>query len=153
MSGFLRLAGVELTAAPQQHHGQHNAQQSGSQRYAYRGPGRLPENGLLQDGHKIEVQPVNDNGQQRRQQQQQRQRDQDNIADAAVQAVLRIAPAGYLMTTCGNGFTQPLAQQHQHQTARHLDYRQQRGATGIVVVTQRLVNRQLNGGGLRPAAK
>ncbi|STD25961.1 Uncharacterised protein [Enterobacter asburiae] len=33
----------------------------------------------------------------------------------------------------------------------HLHHRQQRGATGIVVVTQRLVNRQLNGGW--PAAR
>ena len=107
----------------------------------------------MQDGDEIEVQSVNDNGHQRRQQKQERQRDQDKIDNAAVQAVLRIAPAGYLITASGNGFTQPLAHQHQHKAARHLHHRQQRGATGIVVVTQRLINRQLNGGGLRPTAE
>ena len=111
----------------------------------------MPEDGLLQDGHQIEVQPISDNGHQRRQKKQKRQRDQDKIGDAAGQAVLRVAPAGYLIAAGGNGFAQPLAQQHQHKAAPHLHHRQQRGAAWIVVVTQRLINRQLNRGGLRPA--
>lgn len=48
---------------------------------------------------------------------------------------------------------QALADQHQPQTTAQLDQSQQGGAAQIVVVTQRLVDRQFDGGGLRSAAQ
>ena len=68
-------------------------------------------------------------------------------------AVLRVAPAGYLITARRDGFAQTLAQQHKAQAANHLHHRQQRGAAGVIVVTERLVNCQFDGGGLRATAE
>lgn len=52
-----------------------------------------------------------------------------------------------------NGLTQSLTQQHQPEATHHLDQRQHRRAGRIVVVTQRLIDCQLDSGCLRTAAQ
>jgi len=51
-----------------------------------------------------QIQSINDNGQQRGQQKQECQCDQHKIRDAAIQAVLRIAPACHVIASCGDRF-------------------------------------------------
>ncbi|MNE32652.1 hypothetical protein D3C80_1262730 [compost metagenome] len=48
LSGDSGLARVQLTTAPQQHHGQQDAQQTGTQCNAQRGARGLPQHRLLQ---------------------------------------------------------------------------------------------------------
>ncbi|CSE33945.1 Uncharacterised protein [Shigella sonnei] len=69
-----------------------------------------------------------------------------------MQTIVRVAPALQQRGAGRNGLTQSLTQQHQPKATHHLDQRQHRRAGRIVVVTQRLINSQLDSGRLRTAA-
>ena len=70
-----------------------------------------------------------------------------------MQTIVRVAPAADMADADSHRFTEALAEQHQREAAKHLDQRQHCRARRIVVKAQRLVDSQLNRGGLRAAAQ
>ncbi|MNE12843.1 hypothetical protein D3C80_1056630 [compost metagenome] len=151
LSGDSGLTRVQLTAAPQQHHCQQDAQQTGTDGNAQRGAGCLPQHRLLQHGNHIQIEAIHHHREQWREHQQQRQRNQYDVRYPAPPAILRVTPSAHLMATHRDRFAQTLAEQHQPQTAEHLNHRQDRRTARIVVKTERLINREFNGCCLWPA--
>ena len=70
-----------------------------------------------------------------------------------MQAIVGIAPALYQGSAGSNRPAQTLTEEYQRQTTNHLDQRQHGCAGRIVIKIQRLIDSQLDGGGLWPAAK
>ena len=70
-----------------------------------------------------------------------------------MQAIVRVTPAADMADADSHRFTEALAEQHQPEAAEHLNQRQHCRSRRIVVKAQRLVDSQLNRGGLRAAAQ
>ncbi|MNV68564.1 hypothetical protein D3C71_1614250 [compost metagenome] len=111
------LLQLQLTAAPQQHHGQHNTKYARPQSDAQRSEQCLPQHLLLQDANHRLIGAVGDHRQQWGQQQQQRGGNQQKVTDASPQAVFRITPDSGMGIADRQRLAQALAEDHQPQAA------------------------------------